>query len=175
MPGHDYRIVIEKTNVNHLAIIAPHGGSIERRTSDIARAIAGDRYPYYLFEGLDPNGSFDELHITSHRFDEPLCLNLVKTVDTVVAIHGCNGDQQEVLLGGLHTELKNKIAYYLREANLETELNKHKFQGRHQSNICNRGRLKAGVQIEFSDALRGAKEEAIAISAIKRALSELDG
>ena len=171
MPGQDYRIVVEDSYASHVAIIAPHGGSIERRTSDIARAIAAERHPYYLFEGLDPDGSFDELHITSHRFDEPQCLNFVATVDTVIAIHGCNGDEKQILLGGLHAELKESIAYFLGQAGIAADLDAHKFQGKHRANICNRGRLRAGVQIEFSDALRGAAEEAAAVAAIRKALS----
>ena len=53
LPGRDYRIILERASTDRVAIIAPHGGSIERRTSDFARAIAADYYPYYLFEGLD--------------------------------------------------------------------------------------------------------------------------
>ena len=172
VPGRDYRIILERTGTDRVAIIAPHGGSIERRTSEITRAIAADHYPYYLFEGLDPDGSFDELHITSHRFDEPQCLEFVESIDTVIAIHGCNGDEKQVLLGGLHAELKESIAYFLREAGVATDVETHKFQGKHRSNICNRGRLGAGVQIEFSDALRGAAEEASAVDAIRKALSQ---
>lgn len=49
--GIDFRIcrTIQPARV---AIIAPHGGEIEPSTSEIAVAIAGDRYRLYCFEGL---------------------------------------------------------------------------------------------------------------------------
>ena len=174
MLGRDYRIIVNRHGPESIAIIAPHGGSIERRTSEITRAIAANDYRYYLFEGLDPDGSFDELHITSHKFDEPCCLRFLKTVDTVIAIHGCSGGQQEILLGGLHKKLKRCIAHALREAGISTDLDKHRYQGKHRLNICNRGRLGIGVQIEMSDGLRGAAEEIHAIQAIRRALENAE-
>ena len=172
--GQDYRIHLRLRGNDDVAIVAPHGGSIERRTSEIAQALAGDRYNLYLFEGLDPDGSFDNLHITSHRFDEPCCLNLIRTVLTVVTIHGCSGDEKQIFLGGLNYELKEKIAAKLQNADIDVNQNDHQFQGEHQNNICNRGRSGAGVQIELSDALRGAPEEIHAIDAIRTALIELD-
>ena len=168
--GKDYRIVVNQRGPDNVAIIAPHGGSIERRTSEITRAIAAGRHRYYLFEGLDPDGSFDQLHITSHRFDEPACLNLVASVETVVAIHGCSGKETQIFLGGLHEELKARIGHFLTLENIPVALEEHKYQGRHRNNICNRGRLGAGVQIEFSDGLRGGKDELRAIQAIRKAL-----
>ena len=84
--GTDYRITVVARPPSTVAIIAPHGGSIERRTSAIARAIAGDDFNLYLFEGLDASGSFEDLHITSHRFDEPACLALIADCDDVIAV-----------------------------------------------------------------------------------------
>jgi phage replication-related protein YjqB (UPF0714/DUF867 family) len=52
-----------------VCIIAPHGGKIEKWTSEIATALAGDDYNLYLFEGLKRAKNRD-LHITSSRFDE---------------------------------------------------------------------------------------------------------
>lgn len=168
--GRDYRIVVNQDGPDNIAIIAPHGGSIERRTSEITRAIAAAEYRYYLFEGLDPDGSFDELHITSHRFDEPCCLRLVGSVETVVAIHGCSGKDPQILLGGLHHALKKRIARFLAVEGIPVAIDQHKYQGKHSNNICNRGRSGLGVQIEFSDGLRGAKEELKAVEAIRNAL-----
>lgn len=39
-----------------VAIIAPHGGSIEPGTSEIAATIAGDSQSFYAFEALRPAG-----------------------------------------------------------------------------------------------------------------------
>jgi phage replication-related protein YjqB (UPF0714/DUF867 family) len=65
--GIDYRICAVCRD-SRVAIIAPHGGKIERGTSDFARAIAGEDYNLYCFEGLRRRPLRD-LHITSAHFD----------------------------------------------------------------------------------------------------------
>lgn len=165
--GVDYRICINRRPESLILVVAPHGGSIERRTSHIATAIAGAEYSYYLFEGLDPSGSFDDLHITSHRFDEPTCMRMIADVHSVVTIHGCAGKNKEVLIGGLDDRLKSVIESQLADAGIAVNGDRHRFQGTHEKNICNRGQRKMGVQLEFSDGLRGAPEEAAAIEAVR--------
>ena len=54
-----------------VAVVAIHGGKIEPGTSELARAVARDDHPFYLFEGLKPQGNRD-LHISSGRFDDPV-------------------------------------------------------------------------------------------------------
>ena len=166
----DYRIRVQSFPNSNVAIVAPHGGSIERRTSEIAIDIAGDEHNLYLFEGLDPNGSFDTLHITSHRFDEPQCLALVATSATVITIHGCSGKQKFVYLGGLDLTLKTQIANAISTLGIRIENHSHQFQGRHTNNICNRGATGRGVQIELSDGLRGAPEESLVSQSINQIL-----
>jgi phage replication-related protein YjqB (UPF0714/DUF867 family) len=78
-------------------ILAPHGGGIEHDTSDIALAIAGENFNLYLFEGIKAKGNAD-LHVTSTRFDEASCLDILSVCDLVVAIHGCRGEDERVLL-----------------------------------------------------------------------------
>jgi phage replication-related protein YjqB (UPF0714/DUF867 family) len=39
--GTDYRIHVRPNTGSSIGVIAPHGGSIEQYTSDIARAVAG--------------------------------------------------------------------------------------------------------------------------------------
>jgi phage replication-related protein YjqB (UPF0714/DUF867 family) len=34
------------------AVIAPHGGAIEPGTTEVAEAIAGDRFSFYTLEGV---------------------------------------------------------------------------------------------------------------------------
>lgn len=41
------------------------------------------------------------LHLTSHRFDEQRCLELLSNCDTIVAIYGCGGEAQQALIGGI--------------------------------------------------------------------------
>ena len=46
--GKDYEIVSLKRPASRVAVIAPHGGAIERGTSQIARALASDDCHLYL-------------------------------------------------------------------------------------------------------------------------------
>ena len=171
--GVDFRIHVEARPHSPVAVIAPHGGSIERRTSAIARAIARDDFNLYLFEGLDADGSFDTLHITSHRFDEPSCLELVAVSDTVVAVHGCGGSAPRVMLGGRDRALAREFGSALAANGVDVALSDHRYPGTHSRNICNRGRAGRGVQIEMTDGLRGGSDEPAAVDAIRNVLLAL--
>src|ERR1700689_481698 len=93
-----------------IAVVAPHGGRIEGRTSEIARLIAGDEHALYLFEGLRPTGdNFDRLHLGSHCFDLPRALVLISGCHTVVAVHGYAAIGPDVFLGGLNDRLKREV------------------------------------------------------------------
>jgi phage replication-related protein YjqB (UPF0714/DUF867 family) len=170
--GRDYRIHTRIRRESPIAVIAPHGGSIERRTSAIARAVAAEDFNLYLFEGLDASGSFDTLHITSHRFDEPACLRLVSRCDTVVAVHGCSGDREKVMLGGRDSLLIARMEAAISDAGVMVSSRHHPYPGRHIRNICNRGRRGRGVQLEMTDALRGSAGEAAVIDAVRRVLRD---
>lgn len=170
--GIDYRIAVVERSDSDTAVIAPHGGSIERRTSTIARAIAGGESNLYLFEGLDEAGSFDTLHITSHRFDEPRCLRLISRCMRVIAVHGCSGKRPRVMLGGLDRSLIAELAGALSPLDILVLDRGHPYPGTHPRNICNRGASAQGVQIELSDGLRGAAAEAAVVGSIRRVLTQ---
>lgn len=171
--GVDYQIEVHCRPASPVAIIAPHGGSIERRTSDIARAIAGEDFNLYLFEGIKPSGSYATLHLTSRRFDEPSCLELIAQCSLVVTIHGCKGDSEKVLLGGLDHELKTELADSLRKAGVNVETDGHRYPATDPNNICNRGRLKKGVQLELSAHLRGGPAEKGFVNSVRSVLLSL--
>ncbi len=153
--GVDYAVHVACRERSQVAVLAPHGGRIEGRTSEVARLIAGDDYRLYLFEGLRTTGdNFDCLHIASHRFDEPRALNLISRCDTVVAVHGYAAPGPHVLLGGLNERLKRRLAQALAKIGLSCLTDGHRFPGRDPRNICNRGRSGEGVQIELSEAFR---------------------
>ena len=138
-----------------LIVVAPHAGVIEVGTSEISALIAGDDLSLYRFEShkiVDEN--YVSLHITSHIFDEPTCINAVKAHDTVVTIHGCNDAEEIVFLGGLDTRLIDTIAASIRSIGAEVRTVGHRFPGKHHNNICNRGQSGMGVQIELSEPLR---------------------
>lgn len=155
--GVDYSVHVGFRPASPVAVVAPHGGRIEGRTSEIARLIAGHEHRLYLFEGLRPTGdNFECLHLGSHVFDEPRALELISGCDTVIAVHGYAASGPDVLLGGLDAPLKRKIARALGGAGFTYLTDGHRFPGSHPRNICNRGRSGAGVQLELSEGLRKA-------------------
>jgi len=168
--GQDYDVRVVSRTSSKIAIVAPHGGSIERRTSYIATAIAGAEFNLYLFEGLDEAGSFNTLHITSHKFDEPKCLQLIADCTVVVAVHGFSGKAQEVMLGGLDGKLKHRLGTRMALAGVNVHLDEHPYPGLHTNNICNRGRLARGIQLELSDGIRGGSDEAAVIRSVRSVL-----
>lgn len=135
-------------------IMAPHGGEIEPFTSQISEWIAGKDFALYLFEGLK-NYNLKDLHITSHHFDEPQALEAVKQADIVVTVHGLRDKINEyIMVGGLNLQLCEKIKATLAEFGFKIKKCEAKYGGRHPYNICNRGSLGKGVQLEITYALR---------------------
>lgn len=152
--GFDYRIHVRANAASSVAVIAPHGGRIEPRTSDVARKIAGDDFNLYLLEGIRPHANFAHLHLTSHKFDEPRCLDLLSRCDHVIAVHGCDGEVQRAFMGGRDEALKARVAQAIAELGVDVQLQGHRFPATNRWNICNRGRRVAGIQIEMTVALR---------------------
>jgi phage replication-related protein YjqB (UPF0714/DUF867 family) len=148
----DYQIVISDLG-SPTSIIAPHGGKIEPKTSDIAAGIARDQFNYYCFEGLKPTGNRC-LHITSHNFDEPQALELLARSQTVVAVHACTDPKAVVYPGGRDEELMGAIVKGLKTAGIRVANRNFKYQGIRPDNICNRGASGRGVQLEISRGLR---------------------
>lgn len=151
--GRDYRIRPRDRGVQTL-VIAPHGGDIEAGTSEIADAIADDDFSFYSFEGIKRSRNRD-LHITSHRFDEPSCVDLVEASTRTIAIHGEKGDAQIVYLGGRDTRALRVLRAALRERGFCVKTHRNpRLQGHDVGNICNRNQNQAGVQLELSKGLR---------------------
>jgi len=137
------------------AVIAPHGGGIEPGTSELAEAIAGNDLSFYAFEGKKAAGNGD-LHITSTRFDEPRCLELLAASPTCIAMHGEGTQNREaVFLGGLNHVIRDRIAVSLKHAGFIAEIHGDPMlQGCAPSNVCNRCVSRRGVQLEVSAGLR---------------------
>ncbi|MET3524142.1 poly-gamma-glutamate hydrolase family protein [Mesorhizobium abyssinicae] len=153
--GVDYRRSFTEKPSSFL-IAAPHGGTIEPGTSEIAAAVAAGDLSLYCFEGLISNRPHTDLHIKSHLFDEPECLRLAAVADLVVTMHGRRdgGDTQTVWIGGLDHQLRDSVAKGLRDAGFHTATTGHRLPGEEQTNICNRGRRGRGVQVEIPRTLR---------------------
>ena len=172
--GVDFAVHVMPRGRSRVAVLAPHGGRIEGRTSEIARLIAGDEHGLYLFEGLRTTGdNFDCLHLASHCFDEPRALDLIASCDTVVAVHGYAARGPDVLLGGLNEPLKEEVAQALTSIGFSCSIDGHRFPGRHPCNICNRGRSGEGVQLELSEGLREAGDWSGLAGAVRTVLTNL--
>jgi phage replication-related protein YjqB (UPF0714/DUF867 family) len=153
--GIDYGVFVRREEPA-FAIVAPHGGGIEPGTSEIADAIARQRWSFYTFEGLKQRGN-SVLHITSTCFDEPMCLILLGKTTRVVTIHGeeSDDDGEGVFVGGRDVALGTSIWDLLTAQGFDVR--KHpdcNLQGLDPKNICNRGTTGAGVQLELSHAVR---------------------
>jgi phage replication-related protein YjqB (UPF0714/DUF867 family) len=154
--GSDYRIHIHNRGTS-VAVIAPHGGSIEPGTFEIAQAISDDTFSFYAFEALRAAGERGSLHITSARFDEPQALELLREAEKAIAIHGRadGGNPTTVVVGGLDASLRDEIVAALTEAGFSAAaVLEGGLAGRDPANICNRGVSGAGVQLELPRTLR---------------------
>lgn len=142
-------------------VMAPHGGWIEPFTSELARAIAGEDFSFYTFQGLKEKGN-QHLHITSHLFDEPLALGAVAEAHHVVAIHGeRSGGEAFVMVGGKDEGLREALVASLRSAGFPLAPPRPGLGGLRPDNICNRGISGQGVQLEISEAFRRSLRQSI--------------
>jgi phage replication-related protein YjqB (UPF0714/DUF867 family) len=148
----DYGITVLDRH-SPITILAPHAGGIEPGASEIARAVAGEVFNCYLFEGLR-SGSNRDLHLTSTRFDEPQGLELIRRSLLVVSIHGCEGEENEIRVGGLDITVRNRLVELLRQAGFNVHPGLGNLSGSLATNLCNMGRTGKGVQLEFTAGLR---------------------
>jgi phage replication-related protein YjqB (UPF0714/DUF867 family) len=153
--GVDFDKLVRRQPDAKVAVLAPHGGRIEPRTDRIATAIAANDFSLYCFLSKKPK-SKGNLHITSHNFDDPQCLGLVAKHQWVLTIHGSDKKEngQDVLLGGLDTDLIAKLAKSLNSIGITAKTSGHEFLARHSRNVCNRGTTGVGAQFELSMPFR---------------------
>jgi phage replication-related protein YjqB (UPF0714/DUF867 family) len=163
----DY-VILARKGPSPVAVIVPHGGGIEPGTADIADAVAADQHAFAAFKGLKKTGNAD-LHIRSDRFDEPTAVRTAEQARVVVTIHGCQGEDERVYVGGRNDDLKRKIIDALSLAGFHAEESqKPGLGGKSRQNICNRCRTGRGVQIEISRGLRARMFEGLARRSIRK-------
>jgi phage replication-related protein YjqB (UPF0714/DUF867 family) len=147
-------VIIQRTGLSGMAVMAPHGGGIEPGTADIADAVAADRHTLYGFKGIKPAGN-RVLHITSNRFDEPRAVRLAEAAAWVLTLHGCRGAEEIVWVGGRHMAFRAIFLHTLRRFGFQASASQQLgLRGLQPGNLCNRGRLGQGVQLEISAGLR---------------------
>lgn len=167
--GEDFERIFCVRDGATVAVIAPHAGGIEPKTEVIAKDIAGKEFSFYCFRGLKKKGN-RSLHITSNKFDEPECVNLVAKHRLVVTIHGCDKEGERVFLGGLDKPLIDDLTLALAESGIKAETTGQEYTGACFSNICNLGLTKVGVQFELSLAFRNGTRVPSFVAAIRKVL-----
>lgn len=131
----------KEIQIYHYGIIAIHGGSIEKGTSEIARALAGSDFPLFINE--------QGPHIPSTDFHHPNFDQLSKQCEKFISIHGeKTKDESFVIVGGLDSDLSQKIEGSLLSAGFEQKHYPDRLRGIQKDNVCNRGLSGKGVQIE---------------------------
>jgi len=175
-----------------LAIMAPHGGRIEPRTDDQARAVytllAKQRKPAraWIAQGFNPAGAHSCWHITSSEISERSFPRLGTLFGRgrsrgpfahAVAFHGQNDSDAIIVGGGLpqdapHTALKTKLSDQLRDAlRAVTEhppavvvCRSGPLAGIERANIVNRVTVRGnGIQLEQPAAVRADDEQRAAV------------
>ena len=169
----DFCISAVKRKEPNTIIVAPHGGAIEPGTSEVAKEVANNDLSLAIFEGIKPKNN-NRLHITSTNFDEPRCVELVQESDTVVAIHGEGSSDIAVFLGGKNNDLGTKLKAALERHGYTVKTHRNPMlQGLASTNICNRGRHSAGVQLELSSGLRLTFFQSLTTEGRKKSTEEL--
>ncbi len=161
----NYEIAWEQRD-SPVAILAIHGGTIEHRTDEIARVLAGESFSWYTFRGLLDEDVW-RLHVYSGAFNEPQAQALAAGALIVCTIHGCqniaaaDGAVPEVVIGGAHQLLKRGAEAALADAGFACyDADKYEraggkpYTGRDPENICNKGRINMGLQLELASDFR---------------------
>ncbi|MER7945980.1 poly-gamma-glutamate hydrolase family protein [Streptomyces sp. NPDC096079] len=124
------------------AVMAIHGGQIERGTSELCLAIAGydpadvdtalspTTYDYWMFEGMRSENN-SELHVTAVNCDDHVARGLAATHLNVLSLHGCKysqlgmpetaiwpstADPKLVVVGGLNDIFRERLVTELNQA-----------------------------------------------------------
>ena len=165
----DYALDSRTVEGSVIAVIAPHGGTIEPLTDAIADRIAGKEFSFYAFRALKHDSG---LHITSSRFDEPICLDLLALHDCAVSIHGWGASGERVCIGGRDRDLMVTLKQSITEVGIAVEDAIHRLSGSDPNNIVNRCKTGRGVQLELTMALR--KNAVLVESFVKAVRSVLE-
>jgi phage replication-related protein YjqB (UPF0714/DUF867 family) len=160
--GVDYSIQL-KDNSKDITIFTVHGGNVSIGTSDLVNnLVSGDKYNYYLFEGIKNEDNFS-MHITSTKFDEPRALNLVQNSENTVSFIGIKDAGSKVYVGGMNKLLAKFISLHLQAGGYEVcdaPAVPSYIAGVMNSNIVNKNQMLfekyriGGVQISLPRELR---------------------
>ncbi len=154
LPARDnFAIHADRSHGSKVKIFAPHGGCIEPCTEPVVLALSMDLYDCYVFSGRRSSGCFATLHVTSTRYDEPQCLALAEEAELALAVHGCEGREELVYVGGGNADLAAKFLARLVAEGFPAQLAPADMAGGDPRNFVNRARQN-GIQLELSAGFR---------------------
>ncbi|MGN9812013.1 poly-gamma-glutamate hydrolase family protein [Micromonospora sp. BQ11] len=143
-----------KITESPLIVVAPHGGSIELRTSEIATAVAAGTHTECHFKGKLPTGNYPRLHVTSTNWDVEECLILIRQRPHALSIHGTAKPGRIVYVGGRDTVKGAALTAALRARGFQAEPAPDDIAGLSTANFVNKDADGAGVQLELTYDLR---------------------
>jgi phage replication-related protein YjqB (UPF0714/DUF867 family) len=162
---------------SQLAVIAPHGGFIEKHTDEqaeeVAKHLPSNCVSVWMCKGFNKGGgAFDRWHITSTDISEKSFPQL-KTIirrqfKYAIAFHGWDSEKNSICIGGsvsydLKQQIKTAIANAVSGSGIEVaiggdygdnEICPANFNGNASDNIVNRLSINGGIQIEQSEKAR---------------------
>ncbi|MGI2278247.1 poly-gamma-glutamate hydrolase family protein [Staphylococcus cohnii] len=137
-------------------IVAPHGGNIEQGTSELTKLVAnnGD-FDYFSFEAIRPSNN-TQLHVTSTNYDDATLHDMIQDRTATISIHGAQGEEQLVYLGGYQSPLRDAIQSQLERKGFVVKIPPEYLGGLSNANFINKVEGSTGVQLELTTALRKA-------------------
>ncbi|WP_245335838.1 poly-gamma-glutamate hydrolase family protein [Staphylococcus sp. GDY8P94P] len=137
-------------------IVAPHGGNIEQGTSELTKLVAnnGD-FDYFSFEAIRPSNN-TQLHVTSTNYDDATLHDMIQDRTATISIHGAQGEEQLVYLGGYQSPLRDAIQSQLERKGFVVKIPPEYLSGLSNANFINKVEESTGVQLELTTALRKA-------------------
>src|SRR5260221_1402001 len=114
-PEGNYTMHVETRHRSDVKLFAPHGGCVAPCTGPLVREIAQGRFDHFIFNGIRKKDCFRTLHVTSVNYDEPRCLAMARDALIALAIHGCDGAESFIEVGGGNRSLALGLREYLIE------------------------------------------------------------
>ena len=147
----------ESTNRHsNVLIFAPHGGNIEKGTTELTKAIANKgKYDYYAFNGTR-NKNNSQLHVTSTNYNDLDLINRNYNKDVSISVHGAGQSQGKntVLIGGRDEKLIQLISKELSTFKFNVQRSLGHLAGIDTNNVVNYNKKGQGVQLELTPDLR---------------------
>ncbi|PHK48742.1 poly-gamma-glutamate hydrolase family protein [Staphylococcus edaphicus] len=141
---------------NPVLIVAPHGGNIEQGTTELTKLVANNgNFDYFSFEAIRPSNN-TQLHVTSTHYDDETLHEMIQDRVATISIHGAQGDDPIVYLGGYKSTLRDEIERQLESKGFIVKVPPEYIGGANGNNFINKIEGNTGIQLELTTALRKA-------------------